>query len=326
MGALAIIDIQERDGHARQRHEVKQWPVSIGRSLDNDIVLDDPHVAGRHIRLSDDSGQVRFTVDDTRNGIRIDGRDYAAGDSGLWSGRHELHLGRSVLRLRTASDPLPEEVPFLSSKVSLGFTGTLLLGLIYYFMLGFDQWLDSSGETALWRGLAPLFIVFTFLLAFWVGGWSLISKLFNKQLQAGYHLRVVLAGLVLVTLAGEIVKLLAFAFNWPWLDTHASLVFFIGVGLLVLAHLRIIASQRMPQMAAVVSVLTLAGVSAYLLAQYGRTGHASDKHYLTSLYPPAFRLSKGVSADTFIRQTGGLKEELDAEARDPAEEDREYPE
>ena len=34
MGALAIIDIQERDGHIRQRHEVQHWPGSIGRALE----------------------------------------------------------------------------------------------------------------------------------------------------------------------------------------------------------------------------------------------------------------------------------------------------
>ena len=79
MGALAVIDIQERDGHYRQRHEVQRWPVSIGRGLDNDIVLDDPHVAARHLDLREEDGQVRFTVGETRNGVRIDGEAHAAG-------------------------------------------------------------------------------------------------------------------------------------------------------------------------------------------------------------------------------------------------------
>jgi hypothetical protein len=326
MGALAVIDIQERDGHARQRHEVQHWPVSIGRALDNDIVLDDPHVASRHLDLSEENGQIRFTVGNTRNGARINGNDYASGDSGIWPGQHELRLGHSILRLRTARDPLPDEVPFLAPRVASGITGSLLLGLAYYFLLGLDRWLDFSGEAAFWRVLAPLFIGFTFILAFWVAGWSLVSKLFNKQLQAGQHLHVALVMLILMFVLDELVKIMAFSFNWPWLDTHASLVFFIGLGALVFAHMRLISSQRLPQMAVMVSLLTVAGMAAYQIAQSARTGHAADKHSLTSLYPPAFRVSEGVNTEAFISQAGALKAKLDAEAADPADEDREYPE
>ena len=326
MGALAIIDIQERDGHIRQRHEVQRWPVSIGRALDNDIVLDDPHVAARHIDLNEENGQLRFTVGDTRNGVRIDGHEFAAGGSGFWTGQHELHLGRSILKLRTVRDPLPDEVPFLSTKLGVGMTASLLLGFVYFTLLGFDRWLDFAGEAAFWRVLAPLFIGFTFILAIWVAVWSLLSKLFTKQMQTGRHLRVILLGLVLLSIADELVKALAFTFNWPWIDTHVSLVLFIGIGAIVFAHLRVISAQWLPQMIATVSVLTLAGIAVYLLAQSGRIGHASDKHYMTSLYPPALRLSNGVSTDDFVARAGSLKARLDAQASDPAEEDREYPE
>jgi hypothetical protein len=47
---------------------------------------------------------------------------------------------------------------------------------------------------------------------------------------------------------------------------------------------------------------------------------------MTSLYPPALRLSNGVSTDDFVARAGSLKARLDAQASDPAEEDREYPE
>lgn len=326
MGALAIIEVQERDGHYRQRHEVQHWPLRIGRALDNDIVLDDPHVAARHVELDEENGQVRFTVGATRNGIHIDGHEFTAGGSGFWSGRHELHLGRTVLKLRTAHDPLTDEALLFSSRPAAGLTASLLLGLLYYFLLGLDSWLDFGGETALWRVLAPLFIGFTFILAFWVLGWSLVSKLFTKQLQTGSHLRVVLLGLVVLFVADQLVRGLAFAFNWPSLDTHATLVLFGGIGAIVLAHLRVITNRRLPQLAATVALLSLAGIAAYQLAQYGRTGHASDKHYMATLYPPGLRLSNGVSTDAFITQAGALKGRLDMQARDPAEEGREYPE
>jgi hypothetical protein len=326
VGALAVIDIQERDGHYRQRHEVQRWPVSIGRGLDNDIVLDDPHVAARHLDLSEENGQVRFRVGETRNGVRIDGQAHAAGGSGVWPGHAELHLGHTILKLRTVQDPLPDETPLFISGFGLSVAAILVLGALNYALLGWDSWLGLSGEVALWRALAPLYIGFTFLLAFWVAGWSLVSKLFTKQLQYVRHLRLALLWLILMMVAEESVKLLAFAFNWPALDRHATLIQLGAVGVLVAAHLRIVAPRRAPQMAAAVVALTLAGLSAYMLALYGKTRQLSDKHYMSALYPPGLHWSTGVRADTFVTQAGRLKERLDKQAKDPGEEDREYPE
>jgi hypothetical protein len=326
MGALAVIDIQERDGHYRQRHEVQRWPVSIGRGLDNDIVLDDPHVAARHLDLSEVSGQVRFTVGETRNGVRIDGQMHAAGGSGIWPGDAELHLGHTILKLRTAQDPLPAETPLFISGFGLSVAAMLLLGLLNYALLGWDHWLGLSGELAWWRVLAPLYIAFTFFLALWVAGWSLISKLFTKQLQYARHLRLALLWLMLMMVAEELAKLCAFAFNWPMLDRHFPMIQLAGVGVLVAAHLRIVAPRRTPQMAAAVFALTLAGLSAYMLSLYGKTRQLSEKHYMSSLYPPGLRWGKGVRAETFVTEAGALKVPLDEQAKDPAEEDREYPE
>ena len=326
MGALAVIDIQERDGHYRQRHEVQRWPVSIGRGLDNDIVLDDPHVAARHLDLREEDGQVRFTVGKTRNGVRIDGEAHAAGASGVWPGHAELHLGHTILKLRTAQEVVPDETPLFISGFGLSIAAMLLLGLLNYALLGWDSWLGLSGEVELWRVLAPLYIGFTFLLAFWVAGWSLVSKLFTKQLQYLRHLRLALLWLILMMVGEELAKLCAFVFNLPSLDRHISMIQLAGIGVLVAAHLRIVAPRRMPQLAAAVFALTFAGMSAYALSMYGKSRQLSDKHYMSSLYPPALLWSKGVSVDAFVTQTASLKERLDSQARDPAEEDREYPE
>src|SRR4030095_2492866 len=48
---VALIEIVERDGRVRQQLDVRGWPLSIGRALDRDLVLDDPHVAAEHATL-----------------------------------------------------------------------------------------------------------------------------------------------------------------------------------------------------------------------------------------------------------------------------------
>ena len=51
METLALIETLDRDGQPRQILRVSQWPVRIGRAIDCDLVLDDPHVAAHHATL-----------------------------------------------------------------------------------------------------------------------------------------------------------------------------------------------------------------------------------------------------------------------------------
>ena len=48
---LALVEAIDRDGLVRQAWRVERWPVSIGRALDNTVVLSDPHVAAHHATL-----------------------------------------------------------------------------------------------------------------------------------------------------------------------------------------------------------------------------------------------------------------------------------
>ena len=48
---LALLESVDRDGLVRQSWRIERWPVTIGRALDNTIVLSDPHVAAHHATL-----------------------------------------------------------------------------------------------------------------------------------------------------------------------------------------------------------------------------------------------------------------------------------
>ena len=57
MDHAAVIEIVDRDGHCREVHKVRAWPLRIGRSPDADLVLSDPHLAGTHALLHWDRGE-----------------------------------------------------------------------------------------------------------------------------------------------------------------------------------------------------------------------------------------------------------------------------
>ena len=70
--AIALIELLDRDGRVRRTLDVHAWPLTLGRALDNSLVLDDPHVAPHHATLATDAdgtvqstgwaGQQAFTV------------------------------------------------------------------------------------------------------------------------------------------------------------------------------------------------------------------------------------------------------------------------
>ena len=99
---VALIEWLDRDGHVQRSVDVAAWPLSLGRALDNTVVLDDPHVAAHHARLApDQTGQLQLQALPSRNGLQLDGKPVTA-TTPLASTHHSatLQLGSSLHRVR----------------------------------------------------------------------------------------------------------------------------------------------------------------------------------------------------------------------------------
>ena len=71
-GAVAVLDVLDRDAQVRQSVRIAAWPLRIGRALDNDVVLADPHAAPHHLRIDDSAeGGPQLSVGDTHNGLLL---------------------------------------------------------------------------------------------------------------------------------------------------------------------------------------------------------------------------------------------------------------
>ena len=77
---IALLEVLDRDDHVKHYLPVAAWPVSAGRALDNDIVLDDAYIAAHHFRIDADERGVYVQVGETVNGLRADGRQLASGE------------------------------------------------------------------------------------------------------------------------------------------------------------------------------------------------------------------------------------------------------
>ena len=115
MGPLALLEALDRDGMVRQAWRIDRWPVTIGRALDNDVVLTEPHVAPQHATIDlvpapegAAAASLLVTAGATNNGLRV-GRERVAGGAAATfadSGRDlDLHIGRT--RCACACRPRP---------------------------------------------------------------------------------------------------------------------------------------------------------------------------------------------------------------------------
>ena len=83
METLALIETLDRDGQPRQILRVSQWPVRIGRAIDCDLVLDDPHVAAHHVTLDLREDGLHVVPAATVNGVRLGRASVAPGSTPL---------------------------------------------------------------------------------------------------------------------------------------------------------------------------------------------------------------------------------------------------
>jgi hypothetical protein len=320
--ALAVVDVLDRDAQVRQTLTVSAWPLRIGRALDNALVLADPHVAAHHLRIEPGAdGALQLIVGETRNGVQIGPRRLATGQQHalpLSGAAIELTLGRTVLRLRLPGQPLAPELP-LAAAVPRRRHAMQVLGAAALMLaaLGFNAWLDNDPD-GFPRAAASLLISSVAFVALWAGAWALLSRTFTRQGRYAWHLRVVMLGVFGVFVAGALPDLAAFVLSWPWLADFGFVLGYAVVGAAFYCHLLAVEPARPRLVRGVAIAGVAAAVALNLWQNQQRSGRLGDELYLSHLYPPALRLARPVSSETFMAAAAALQTGLDQKAREPA--------
>lgn len=100
-----ILEIRDARGHITWRR-LDGDPLTLGRGLSNDVILDDPYVDGRHARLARDEAGAWTIVDlGSVNGLVADGAR-ATTPTAVCAGT-ELRIGHTLLRFRDSDEPVP---------------------------------------------------------------------------------------------------------------------------------------------------------------------------------------------------------------------------
>lgn len=321
IGVLAMVEATDRHGNVQARLLVTRWPVTVGRDLDADLVLDDIYVARQHVRLTQGApGQVHVQVLETENGVTLGRRHYARGSSFDWTAGQPLSMGRLHMRLRLADTPAAAEqrLPHGPGRATAWSLASLALALLV--LLG-QGWLKSTDTQKLAQELPVLMIGALTGLAAWAGLWALATKLFGAHPQFWRHVRIASLAYVASETLDFVAQVVAFAFSWENLGRFSYLLLILIAAIGVYRHLLVVAPQPRRGLAVGVALVLALGLPTMLGLQWLKNKRLSNQLYMARLFPPDWRIASPVPVATFLQEAGSIEKRLAARLQDKRDED-----
>lgn len=319
---IALLEVLDRDGHVRQYLPISAWPVRAGRALDNDLVLDDAHIAAHHFIVDRDDSGVFVQVGESINGLSAEGLHLRHGDR-IDVGPRPMRMdaGDSHLCLRLAEHALAPELPVRTPRGLWHMAWPpIAAGLLVLALLVFGIWLDTDPDE-LTRTLGSMLVAAATAGLVWCAGWSLVSKIFTRRSHFWWHVRVLLIGVLAIDVCGALAHLLAFSLSWPAVsDFSFAIVYAIGAAMLYF-HVLGVEPRRPARMRAVAIGIFIAGTGLSLWFNFQSRDQFGEELYMHHLFPPAWRLSRPVETTRFVKGLAPLQATLDEKAkkRDTAE-------
>lgn len=307
-----FVEQVHRDGSVAARFAVLGPDFHIGRALDNQLVVDDPHCAPHHasLRVAADGTATLHDLG-TINGISPwrgpRAAQYHLTDTTIF------RLGNTSLRIRNSAWPMAPERA-LSRWLIWPFALLMLtLALVYSAWL---VWLGDVGPKS--PPYLSRLVAIGVGLAIWSSVYALLGRLINGTERFFTHLLIASCGFLVISLVERLTKILAFSMDWLWPMRIEDSLLIVMVAFLVRAHLRIADPRHWPTMRWAVGL----GAALALIVPVAQLWISSDRlttvQALAMVEHPALRLAKPVPIEALTEASAGLKERVDAARRKEA--------
>jgi hypothetical protein len=315
MAAVMWIEVLSRDGEVVARERVDSAEARIGRAFDNDVVVNDPHVAPHHLRVfrgedgelvAEDLGTVNGLYPE--HGARRVARLPLAGEPGI-------RIGRTTLRVHDAAHPVAPERPMTPPRAHVRWDVGLGVGLLLLILM--LNWLNLTTEPSANVVLLPMIGLAT-ALAVWAGLWAVLSRIFFGQAQFALHLRIAVTACIAIVLWDLLTETLSFAFAWRDVVEYAAFGAWAILGATCYAHLMAIGPRHMKLIFGVVVALIGLGAALQFVTKSESRELVGQRATLGDLRPPAFRVVPLASADQFFKEAEDTRARVDkARTKEP---------
>jgi TRAP-type C4-dicarboxylate transport system permease small subunit len=301
-----FVELLHRDGSVLSRSLVRDNQFTMGRALDNDLVLDDAHCAAHHARLQiGPDGQAALHDLGSINGIAPQ-RGKRTKLMAIIDDQ-PVRIGQSLIRIRSSAWALPPEQPIIRRIV---WPFTLLALAVVLGHSAWEIWLTDVQE----KSPAYLYALTSAAagIAIWSGLYALLGRLISGNERFFSHVLIVCCGLLAGVVAGEVLELISFATGWLWPERIAQYVFIAIVALTVRAHLRLADPRHWPTLRWGVAVATAAAMIVPVAQLWISSRQLTTIQTLHNLEHPALRLAPPSTVAGFNQNTAALQARVDA--------------
>jgi pSer/pThr/pTyr-binding forkhead associated (FHA) protein len=252
-----ILEVVHPNG-TRTWHRLGDLPLTVGRGLSNDLILDDPYVDARHARISlDESGAALIEDLGSVNGLILN--DARLRGSVPVKPGAEIRVGRTKLRFRNPEEPVapalvdetaiprrpPARVAALTptrlrrarafattSRWAATTWGRLLAGGAAVSAVAIYSWMGSAERSSKSEAFFAA-LAFAFMIAIWAGIWAVASRVSVQRFHFVGHVAVA----SVVSLGGLIWTMSAEWVSFFFPDASVADVLSGAIGLMLLVAL-----------------------------------------------------------------------------------------
>lgn len=282
--------------------------LRIGRGYDNDVILDDPHVAANHlsIRRGPDG---RLVVEDlgSRGGLYISKAQEPVRRAVI-DGHTLLRIGSTLLRVRTSDHVVEPERP-LTGNQGLWPQALALVATVSGLTL-LNLWWEDFDEPQVSHYATRLLLLLTVGMV-WTTMWAVVSRVFGGAMRYGRHLAIAFGGLLALSLYESATQAGAYALANGTFLRYTYVGSWLLFGGACLLHLFAISPRHPVLKSASVVLMVALAIGGETLSQGDMRRMMGASSVARHLEPPAFRLKSPSSTGQFFADNARLQVPLD---------------
>lgn len=314
---MATVRVEGLDHHGRVQFREKvdlagrDAPLTLGRDLSADIVLDDPYVAPVHASLEVGPDGVPVITDlQSLNGIVVEGRR-VHGARALPLPQGLVQIGRTRLRIRSSEQAVSPERSDVGVPAGLRPWHAMAAIAICIVIALYRVWLEVPRDFIPYAAMALLSVAL--VASGWIAVWALLSRVIAGEWRWTAHAAIFFGIVALLFSLGFVVDLGSFALALPRVPLVEMLLLVCCVALALYLHIATASTLRKRTAVLFAVVLPLA-IGGTVYGSITRT-QSMDVNYIAGrppLYPPSLQLRPAGSLEAFFADAA----RLEAEAQD----------
>lgn len=317
-----VVEVLGWAGRARQYFVINAPVVNIGRSYDNDVVINDQHVSPHHLQLERERGGWRLIDLNSVNGVQV--LKNPSGNPTLVASGAEIKLGRTRLRLLAPDEGVEEAKPLHIMDRAVLKLGSPFIWVPLYLAVLFSGvaslYLHSVTRWE-WTAVAYTIISGQLVIFGLAAVWGVIGRIVRHEGHFFAHLSVILLNSLLYEFSNWALRVIGYNAGSPqFVDLVAPSVGLIILCWMLLGNLALATnlSSRPRWVTAVsISVFVLVIGLAEAMQQWG--DFSSFPRYFGELEPPPLLFVEGQDPERYVEDIGGIFYDANKLARENTE-------